>query len=97
MQRRLIQFLKNGAFTRIGDNEQILSTVRLLATTSKFPEALVLEKKLDPVILTLVGVEILQLKPLSERKKDILAIAEYFLEEYNHRFEKKFLDSRKGQ
>ncbi len=88
-QRLLVQYIKEGVFIRAGETEQIVSKVRLFATTSKPLAKLEEEKKVNTELLKLVGAEILELKPLRERKKDISVIAEYFLQEYNQKFAKK--------
>jgi transcriptional regulator with AAA-type ATPase domain len=88
VQRLLIQYLRKGIFTRTGETVQIASRTRLIATTSRPPAELRDEGKLDPALMELVGTEVLHLRPLRERKKDIPAIAEHFLREYNKKFSK---------
>jgi transcriptional regulator with AAA-type ATPase domain len=88
VQRLLVHFLLKGNFARTGEIEPIASKVRLLATTSRPPDELRVAAKFDPELLALVGGEILVLKPLRERKKDIPVIAEYFLQEYSQKFAK---------
>ena len=95
-QQRLVQFLKGGTFTRIGGTEQISSKVRVIATISENPEELVRQERLNPELMDLIGREVLHLKPLRERKKDIPEIAKYFLEEYNYKFGKNISGFSKG-
>jgi len=88
VQQRLVDYLKNEKFTRSGESEFITSRVRLLATTSIPESDLVETGSLEPELLALVGVERLDLKPLRLRKKDIPEIAEYFLQEFNLKYNK---------
>jgi transcriptional regulator with AAA-type ATPase domain len=88
VQRLLIQYLQEGSFNRTGEKEPIAGRTRLLSTASRSLEELKKQEKLDPDLLALVGTEILHLKPLRERKKDIPDIAEHLLQEYNQKFAK---------
>ncbi len=86
VQRLLVQFYRSGVFTPSGGNRQIPSKVRLIATTAQPLEKLKEEGGIEKELLDLAGVEILQLKPLRERKKDIPVIAEYFVSKFNEKF-----------
>jgi DNA-binding NtrC family response regulator/NAD-dependent dihydropyrimidine dehydrogenase PreA subunit len=88
VQRLLVKYIKTGVFNRMGETEQIASKVRLLATSSKSLVELKEEDLLDHQLLDLIGTEVLTLKPLRERKKDIPVLAEHFLGEYNRKFAK---------
>jgi transcriptional regulator with AAA-type ATPase domain len=88
VQRLLIQFIQEGSFTRTGETEPIASRTRLLSTAPWSLQELKKQGKLDPELLALVGSEVLHLKPLRERKKDIPDIAEHLLQEYNRKFAK---------
>ncbi len=96
VQRLLVQYIKEGTFTRTGESERITSKVRILGTTSKSLAELKEAGTLDPELQTLVGREVLALKPLRERKKDIPILAEYFLSEYNRKFAKNVTSFSKG-
>ncbi|MDT8420389.1 MAG: sigma 54-interacting transcriptional regulator [Desulfuromonadales bacterium] len=88
VQQRLVDFIRHGTFTRSGDPELLASRVRILATTTIQDVDLVKSGSLEPDLLTLVGVERLNLKPLRLRKKDIPDIAEYCLQEFNRKYNK---------
>lgn len=83
IQQRLVHWLKNGTFSRIGDTELLISKVRLLATAEQPLEQLSEQKKLDPELAELFGKETLQMRPLRTRKKDIPLLAEHFLATFN--------------
>jgi transcriptional regulator with AAA-type ATPase domain len=89
VQRLLVEYLKEGKFTRKGENQRISSNVRLISTSSRSLEEIREQKKIHPDLLELVGQEILYIRPLRERKKDIPIIADHFLGEYNKKFAKR--------
>jgi CRP-like cAMP-binding protein/polyferredoxin len=87
-QQLLVRYLQHGTFTRVGETEQISTKVRILATTAESELGLHDEKNFDSTLQTLVGHELLKLKPLRDRQKDIPVIAEYFLHHFNQKFSK---------
>jgi transcriptional regulator with AAA-type ATPase domain len=88
VQRLLVQYYRDGTFLPRGASRKISSRVRLIATASRTLLELKEEGKLDSDMLALVSTEVLQLKPLRQRKKDIPLIAEHFLNVYNKKFTK---------
>ncbi len=88
VQRLLVRYCRDGTFVPVGGSRQISSRVRLIATASGTLRQLEEEGKLDPEMLGLVNSEVLQLKPLRQRKKDIQLIAEHFLDVYKEKFAK---------
>ncbi len=89
VQRLLVQYYRDGTFLPRGGSRQISSRVRLITTSCRTLRELKEEGRLDSELLALVSAEVLQLKPLRERKKDIPVIAEHFLDEYSKKFTKK--------
>jgi len=88
VQRLLVEFLREGTFTRKGESQSISSRVRLISTSSESIQELKEQKKINPDLLELIGQEILHMKPLREIKEDIPAIADHVLGEYNKKFAK---------
>ena len=88
VQHLLIQYLNDGFLVRIGETDRISSKARLISTSSSTAEVLKSGGMFDPALLPLVSGELLQMKPLRERKKDIPVIAEHLLQEYNKKFAK---------
>lgn len=88
VQHLLIQYLKDGTFVRAGETQRIFSKTRLMATATGVLADLKARGALDSELLSLVGGELLQMKPLRERKKDIPVIAEHLVGEYNKKFAK---------
>ncbi|MFZ0927742.1 MAG: cyclic nucleotide-binding domain-containing protein [Syntrophobacteraceae bacterium] len=88
VQRLLVQYYRDGTFLPRGGSQQISSRVRLITTASRTLRELKEEGNLDSEILALVSAEVLELKPLRQKKKDIPVIAEHFLDVYNKKFTK---------
>jgi transcriptional regulator with AAA-type ATPase domain/NAD-dependent dihydropyrimidine dehydrogenase PreA subunit len=88
VQRLLVEYLREGTFVRKGETQHIASRVRLISTSSLSLQELRDQKKLHPDLLPLVGQDVLFMKPLRERKKDIPVIAEYLLREFSQKLGK---------
>jgi transcriptional regulator with GAF, ATPase, and Fis domain len=86
VQRRLSDYLTEGSFVRTGENEPISSKIRFISTTSRTLTDLATEGVFDPELLACVNGELLLMKPLRERKKDIPVIAEHLVEKFNTKF-----------
>ena len=86
IQLQLVTYLKEGTLARIGETQAISSKVRIITTTTKSLAQLKSAGALAPGLLELLSGEVLSMKPLRERKKDIPVIAEYIVEEYNKKF-----------
>lgn len=86
VQHLLVQYLKDGIFVRTGENHPISTKTRFISTTSRSLANLKTEGGIDPELLSLFSGELLQMKPLRERKKDTPVLAEYLVQEYNKKF-----------
>lgn len=86
VQRLLVQYLRDGSFVRTGGVQPISTKTRLITTSAKSLGDLKAQGGIDPELLSLVGGELLQMKPLRERKKDIPVLAEYLVKEYDRKF-----------
>lgn len=82
LQVKLLRFLGERTFERVGSNKTISADVRLLAATNKSLEDLVKEGKFrEDLFFRLRVVEII-LPPLRERTADIPLLAQNFLREF---------------
>jgi DNA-binding NtrC family response regulator len=82
LQVKLLRFLGERTFERVGSNKTISADVRLLAATNKSLEELVTEGKFrEDLFFRLRVVEII-LPPLRERTADIPLLAQNFLREF---------------
>jgi two-component system, NtrC family, nitrogen regulation response regulator GlnG len=81
LQTRLLRVLAEGEFFRVGGRELIRVDVRVIAATHQHLEALVKAGKFRADLLHRLDVVRLQLPPLRERKEDVPALAERFLQQ----------------
>lgn len=78
-QSKLLRFLQDSAFERIGGIESIQSKVRILATTSQDLESRIQQHKFRRDLLYRLRGVTIKLPPLRERREDIPELAHHFL------------------
>ncbi|MCK4237357.1 MAG: sigma-54-dependent Fis family transcriptional regulator, partial [Candidatus Krumholzibacteria bacterium] len=89
VQTKLLNFLDRGMIQRLGSNEEKYLDVRIITATNRNLEELVKSKKFRDDLYFRLKVKTINVPPLRERKKDIAAIAQYYLQKYsmeNHKF-----------
>ncbi|MEZ5405786.1 MAG: sigma-54 dependent transcriptional regulator [Verrucomicrobiia bacterium] len=74
-QAKLLRVLQNGEITRIGSNVPIHVNVRMIAATNRDLEKEVAEKRFREDLFYRLNVVRLEVPPLRERKKDIVAMS----------------------
>lgn len=79
MQAKLLRFLNDGSFRRVGEDKEIKVDVRVVCTSQKILSQLVLEGKVREDLYHRLNVLTLDLPPLRERKEDIPLLADYFI------------------
>jgi two-component system, NtrC family, response regulator AlgB len=84
-QARLLRFMNDQTYERLGDPHERRADVRLVATTNKSLEALVTQQRFREDLLFRLGVLTLHVPPLRERPEDIPLLAEHFLEFFSAR------------
>jgi len=82
VQSKLLRVLQEREFERVGGNRTIKIDVRIVAATNKNLEQAVMENFFRSDLYYRINVFPIYLPPLRERKTDILALADYFLEKY---------------
>jgi DNA-binding NtrC family response regulator len=88
LQAKLLRFLEDGSFTRVGGNEELRVEVRLLAATNRdIIEAIRLHQFREDLFHRLNVVQ-LRPPPLREREGDELLLAEHFLQHFNEAMKK---------
>jgi DNA-binding NtrC family response regulator len=83
LQAKLLRFLEDGTFTRVGGNQELRVDVRLIAATNRdIIKAISLNQFREDLFHRL---NVVQFCPpaLRERGQDILLLAEYFLRHFN--------------
>ncbi|MGE4564179.1 MAG: sigma 54-interacting transcriptional regulator [Victivallaceae bacterium] len=85
MQVKLLRFIQERTFQRIGSNEDLRADVRILAATSRNLEQLMASGRFREDLYYRLNVVPIHLPDLVNRRSDILLLAEHFLEKYNRR------------
>jgi len=85
LQVKLLRVLETGMFMRVGTTKEIETDVRLIAATNRDPEEAVAAGKLRLDLYHRLNVFPINLPPLRERGKDVVLLAQSFLDELNER------------
>ncbi|MBX3009331.1 MAG: sigma-54-dependent Fis family transcriptional regulator [Melioribacteraceae bacterium] len=80
LQPKLLRFLENGEFRRIGGISNLNSNVRVIGATNKNLMEEAEKKNFRRDLLFRLNVITLTIPPLRERENDVIALAEYFLQ-----------------
>jgi DNA-binding NtrC family response regulator len=78
-QAKLLRFLQEKEFERVGGTETVQSDVRVIAATNKNLSVLAEQQKFREDLFYRLNVFPLYLPPLRDRRQDITALAEHFL------------------
>lgn len=84
MQAKLLRFLNDGSFRRVGEDQEIRVDVRVICTSQKPLHQLVAEGKLREDLFHRLNVLTLDLPPLRERKSDLRDLADYFIQQISN-------------
>jgi two-component system response regulator AtoC len=82
VQIKLLRFLGERTFERVGSNKTLLADVRLIAATNKNLEVMVKEGKFREDLFYRLNVVPIHMPPLRERKEDVPLLANAFLREF---------------
>ncbi|MBI5642922.1 MAG: sigma-54-dependent Fis family transcriptional regulator [Deltaproteobacteria bacterium] len=85
LQPKLLQFLENRTFRKVGGTKDIRVDLRVIAATNKDLEGMVRDKRFREDLYYRLKVMVINIPPLRDRKKDIIPLAEYFLELYSEK------------
>ncbi len=80
LQAKLLRFLNDGSFRRVGGERELKAEVRIISATHRALEAMVEAGSFRQDLLFRLDVLQLQLPPLRERPEDIGPLAERFLD-----------------
>lgn len=81
MQAKLLRFLNDGTFRRVGEDREIQVDVRVICTSQKPLAVLVSEDKLREDLFHRLNVLTLNLPPLRERTEDLPLLAKHFIQQ----------------
>jgi len=82
LQAKLLRFLEDGTFTRVGGNEELRVNVRLIAATNRNIVEAIRENNFREDLFHRLNVVQFRPPPLRERGNDILLLAENFLRHF---------------
>ncbi|GAC1661109.1 MAG: hypothetical protein NVS9B4_12920 [Candidatus Acidiferrum sp.] len=96
LQSKLLHFLQDGCFSRLGDDIERHVDVRLMCATNRDLEEEIACGRFRADLFYRINVVRFQLPPLRDRREDISQLAEYFQARYERQFSKGSgpLDSR---
>ena len=87
-QVKLLRFLQEKTFSRVGSNSEIRSNVRFIAATSRNLEELMEKKLFREDLYYRLNIFTIQMPDLAERRGDILLLARTFVEKFNAKYGK---------
>ncbi|HOK78413.1 MAG TPA: sigma-54 dependent transcriptional regulator [Verrucomicrobiota bacterium] len=83
LQAKLLRFLEDGTFTRVGGNQELRVDVRLIAATNRDIVQAIRNDQFREDLFHRLNVVQFQPPPLRERGNDVLLLAEHFLALYS--------------
>jgi len=82
LQAKLLRFLEDGTFTRVGGNQELRVDVRLIAATNRDIIQAISQNQFREDLFHRLNVVQFQPPPLRERGQDILLLADHFLRHF---------------
>jgi len=83
LQAKLLRFLEDGTFTRVGGNEELKVDVRLLAATNRNIVEAIQQNQFREDLFHRLNVVQFRPPPLRERGSDVLLLADHFLNHFS--------------
>jgi len=83
LQAKLLRFLEDGTFTRVGGNEELHVNVRLIAATNRDIVDAIRQNQFREDLFHRLNVVQFRPPPLRERGTDVVLLAEHFLHHFN--------------
>jgi DNA-binding NtrC family response regulator len=88
LQAKLLRFLEDGTFTRVGGNEELQVNVRLIAATNRDIIDAIRQNHFREDLFHRLNVVQFRPPPLRERDQDIVLLAEHFLTQFTRSMNK---------
>src|SRR5215831_13077700 len=92
LQAKLLRFLQEREFERIGGTQLIRVDVRIIAATNRNLEASVKEGRFREDLFYRINVVPIVLPPLRGRKEDVPALAQFFVQRFSDESKKNFTE-----
>jgi DNA-binding NtrC family response regulator len=83
LQAKLLRFLEDGSFTRVGGTQELRVNVRLIAATNRDIVEAIRNDQFREDLFHRLNVVQFRLPPLRERDDDVLLLAEHFLRHFS--------------
>jgi Nif-specific regulatory protein len=83
LQAKLLRFLEDGSFTRVGGVQELRVNVRLLAATNRDIIQSIRDLQFREDLFHRLNVVQMRLPPLRERAQDVTVLAEHFLKQFS--------------
>ncbi|MDO5449261.1 MAG: sigma 54-interacting transcriptional regulator [Akkermansia sp.] len=87
-QVKLLRFLQERTFSRVGSNKELRANVRFIAATSRNLEELMEKNLFREDLYYRLNIFPIIMPDLSARKSDIILLAEHFIERFNAKYGK---------
>jgi len=89
-QAKLLRFLEDGEFYRVGSTQKRHIRTRIVSATNKDLAGMMEEGSFRHDLYFRLGVVTVHIPSLNERRKDIIPLAQHFLVLYSNKYHKKF-------
>ncbi len=90
-QAKLLRFLEDGEYYRVGGTQKLSLTTRIVSATNKDLEQMVQKELFRQDLYYRLAVIKIEIPSLNERPEDIVPIARHFLAEFNNKHGKSFI------
>ena len=88
LQAKLLRFLEDGTFTRVGGTQELRVDVRLIAATNRDIIEAIRQNEFREDLFHRLNVVQFRLPPLRDRQQDVLLLAEHFLKHFGQNMKK---------
>jgi two-component system nitrogen regulation response regulator NtrX len=85
-QNRLVKFLTDGKFTRVGGKKEVASNVRVISTSNRDIQIKIRDGEFRGDLYHRLNVVPLEIPSLSERREDIPGLIKHFTEHFSKRY-----------
>ncbi len=85
-QVKLLRFIQERTFSRVGSNEELHANVRFIAATSRDLEAMMAKREFREDLYYRLNIFPIVMPDLAKRRSDIILLAEYFIEKMNVKY-----------
>jgi two-component system response regulator AtoC len=89
LQAKLLQFLQDGRFSRIGDDQEQCVETRVICATNRDLEREIERGKFRADLFYRINVIRIHMPPLRDRRDDVPLLADYFLSHFNVLFSRR--------